>query len=385
MSRLIWMLALVAAVCCSPRPKEPGTETLLKGLNGRAGEGITRYARGFEVLEGDGYRMLLVHDPWQNSRNVTKPYLLAEDPGRVPDSLRRYPFIRVPVERVITLSTTHVAMIDHLGKAASIAGSSGTRFIYSPAIRERVRSGEIREVGYDQGLNYEAIVGLNPDLVFIYGVETDMQAVSEKLADLKIPVVYCAEYLEKHPLGKAEWIKFFALFYHLDQKADSIFSAVDSSYRALADLVSGHGAAPRILTGLPWKDTWYMAGGKSFAAQLIRDAGGDYLWSENPSDEAIPLDLESVFSRALEADIWINPGIASSLDQLGRADHRFSDLPVYRSGEVYNNDRRISPLGGNDYWESGTIRPDLVLSDLIRVFHPDLLTDHQFTYYRKLK
>ena len=346
---------------------------------------FTRYASGFEVKHEEGYTLLQVHDPWQNSRNVTFTYVLTKDPLRIPDSLKEYPFIELPVQRVVVLSTTHVAMIDRLGMGSSIKGASGTRLIYNAGIRSRISGGDIAEVGYDQGLNYEVIVDLDPDLLFIYGVETDMRGASEKLADLGVPVVYCAEYLESHPLGKAEWIKFFALFYQLEARADSIFGQLDSSYSALAALAASETERPRVLTGLPWKDTWYMAGGNSFAAKLIQDAGGEYLWQDNPSEEAVPLDLESVYSRALQADVWINPGVAASLDQLAAFDERFTDLPVFRKGAVYNNDRRLGPSGGNDYWESGTVHPDLILADLIQVFHPDLLKDHTMIYYRKLK
>jgi len=210
-------------------------------------------------------------------------------------------------------------------------------------------------------------------------------ATLEKLTELGVPVVFCGEYLEAHPLGKAEWIRFFSLFYNLEEEADAFFQNIDSSYNHLAKLASGVEEKPGVITGLPWKDTWHMAGGKSFAARLIEDAGGDFLWSDNKSTQAIPLDLESVYLRAVNAGVWINPGAASSLDDIGKLDERFMDLRVVQEGKVYNNNLRTSPAGGNDYWESGTVRPDLVLADLISVFHPDLMADHRFVYYRQLK
>jgi len=128
-----------------------------------------------------------------------------------------------------------------------------------------------------------------------------------------------------------------------------------------------------------------MAGGKSFASRFIADAGGHYLWADHPSSQAVPMDLESVYARAVNAEIWINPGAASSLKDIRDFDERFEDLGVVQSGRIYNNSARINASGGNDYWESGAVRPDLVLYDLIKVFHPDLLTDHRFIYYRQLK
>ncbi|MEN8227212.1 MAG: ABC transporter substrate-binding protein [Bacteroidota bacterium] len=348
-------------------------------------ESFTTYATGFEVSDFGDFKLVGVHDPWQNSRNVTFSYVLAGNSSLVPDSLSDLPFIKTPVQRVITLSTTHVAMINELGKAKTIKGASGSGFIYDPAIRQRIEAGEILEVGYDQGLNFETIVNLDPDVLFMYGVEGSVRAMKDKLTELGVPVVFCGDYLEPHPLGKAEWIRFFSLFYGVEEESSQMFDQVDSTYQALAALTARLDHKPVVLTGLPWKSTWYMAGGKSFAARLIEDAGGDYLWSDNQSTEAIPLDLESVYGRAVRADIWINPGAAGLLEELNRFDERFKELPVLQQGRVFNNNQRLTDAGGNDYWESGSVRPHLVLADLIKVFHPDLMTDHQFIYYRKLK
>ena len=352
---------------------------------GKRCNSFTSYASGFRVFDQGSYTVIEVIDPWQQSRNVIFSYVLATDAELIPDSLKSIPFIMTPVKRVITLSTTHVAMIDQLGSAESIVGLSGADFIYSSEIRARIESGYVKDVGYGQGLDFETIVRLKPDVLFLYGVEGNVMTTLEKLTDLGIPAVFCGEYLETHPLGKAEWIRFFSLFYKKEEQSARFFQQIDSAYSALSALTSGVLSKPVVLNGLPWKDTWYMAGGKSFAAQLMEDAGGDYLWRDSPSTQAVPLDLESVYLRAINADIWINPGAAGSLADILLLDERLGDLDVIKNGHVFNNDARSSHAGGNDYWESGTVRPDLVLADLIEVFHPDLLTDHSFVYYRQLK
>ncbi len=345
----------------------------------------TKYASGFNVLDRGSYKIAEVYDPWQNSKGTTFSYVLAPNPDMVPDSLGDLVYIKTPVKRVITLSTTHVAMIHQLGEAQTVKGVSGTRFIYNPVIRGRIDAGEVEDVGYDQGLNYETIVRLDPDVLFMYGVEGSVMATSEKLKELGIPVVFCGDYLEPHPLGKAEWIRFFSHFYNLEEQADQFFHGIDSSYNNMAALSLPVQHKPLVLNGLPWKDTWYIAGGKSFAAQLIKDAGGHYLWQDNNSVEAVPMDLETVYARAVEAHIWINPGAATSLNELYKFDERFNELPVLQQGMVFNNNARLNSTGGNDYWESATVRPDLLLADLIAVFHPEILSDHRFIYYRQLK
>lgn len=374
-----YLIALLLGVAChrNPVPENiPGH---------KSADPYTRYASGFDVNVYESFSILHVFDPWQNSKGVSFSYVLAEDPAMVPDSLSHLVYIQTPVKRVITLSTTHVAMIDQLGEEESIKGVSGSGFIFNTKLRNRIEAGELRDVGYDQGLSYESIVDLKPDVLFMYGVEGSVMASSQKLAELNVPVVFCGDYLEAHPLGKAEWIRFFALFYKRELEAGRFFHRIDSLYhehKALAETVR---EKPLVLTGLPWKDTWYIAGGNSFASRFIEDAGGHYLWADHPSSQAIPMDLESVYSRAVNAEIWINPGAASSLKMLRDFDERFKKLEVMQSGRIYNNIARINASGGNDYWESGSARPDRVLQDLIKVFHPDLMADHRFIYYRQLK
>lgn len=380
MMKFVWLGIASILLCSCMRNSDINPITYPDGENS-----FTIYANGFDVSDRGNFKLLGVHDPWQNSSNVTFSYVLAERREVVPDSLSDLPFIKIPVQRVITLSTTHVAMIHQLGMANAIVGASGTDFIYNPEMRSRIEEGKVLEVGYDQGLNYESIVNIQPDVLFMYGVEGSIRAISEKLTELEVPVVFCGDYLETHPLGKAEWIRFFSLFFGLEEKADTFFQSIDSNYQSLTARAVQMENKPRVFTGLPWKDTWYMAGGKSFAARLIEDAGGSYLWKNTGSTQAIPLDLESVYAKAVEADIWINPGAAINLEELFQFDERFSALPVLQKGNVYNNNERLTTGGGNDYWESGAVRPDLLLADLIAVFHPDLMTDHQYIYYRKLK
>lgn len=361
------------------------TSQNLSETNLQSAISLNRYATGFSVRDEGSYKLLTVLNPWQNSREVSYSYVLSSQRELLPDSLQNIPWFRIPLKRVVVLSTTHVAMLVQLGEAGSIVGLSGSEFIYTPEVREGISSGRIVDVGYEQGLDYETIVELRPDALFLYGVEGNVVATLEKLSELGIPTVFCGEYLEPHPLGKAEWICFFSCFFQQEEKAADFFNRIDTSYHHLKDIAAQAQDKPSVLTGLPWKDTWHMAGGKSFAARLIEDAGGDYLWSDNTSTQAIPLDLESVYLRAVDAGVWINPGAASSLRDIGYMDERFMDLEVVRKGRVYNNNLRINREGGNDYWESGTLRPDLILADLISIFHPDLLSDHEWVYYRQLK
>ncbi len=368
----IWLCLL--SVSCS----RPSSNPVASG-QGNA------YSEGFSLRQYSDFTLLTVTSPWQNAGDAGFNWVLERKAGSIPDSLKNFPVIPVPVKKVVVFSTTHIGFISALHEERSIKGVSGFGYVFNPEVRERIREGKVADVGYAPAVDYEAIMAMHPDIVFLYGLNASVTGISERLAKAGIPSVIIAEYLESHPLGKMEWLKVFAAFYDREALADSLFIEAEKTYRDLEKTALDTETKPRILAGLPWKDTWYMAGGRSFMARLIHDAGGDYLWKDNPSDEYIPLDLETAFLKAFNADCWINTGSAQSLDAIAARDERFGNLPVFRNGRVYNNDARLSPGGGNDYWESGVVSPEKILADLIEIFHPGLLPQHQFVYYRKLE
>ena len=341
-------------------------------------------ATGFTIFKADHYRKLTVIDPWQKSRDNKFDYYLIEKGEKVSEELRNKQVFFTPLQRVVCLSTTHIGYLDALGALHAVCGLSGTVYASNDSVKMGVASNRIREVGNEQGLNYEAIVQLKPDVVFAYGVGSEINAQMNKLHDLGIPVVLVGEYLEQSPLAKAYWIKFFGAFFDKEELAASTFDRIKKNYETLKSSVSGEASRPAVLTGLPFKDTWWIAGGQSNLAVLIQDAGGKFLWRENPSKEAFTVSLEEVFLRAAGADFWINCGSANSMDALLSFDPRFSTLPAVKKSQVYNNNLRSTPAGGNDYWESGVVHPDLMLADLVKIFHPEVAGGGGFHYYRKL-
>ena len=342
------------------------------------------YARGFQVDDQDGYRILSVYNPWQQLQQVELNYILYTDREKVPGNMVADGLIHVPVKRVVATSTTHVAMISALGRQESVVGVSGNRFISDSVMREKINRDEIRDIGYEQSLNFEELIGLNPDLVIMYGVTGEISSVLQKLKSLGIPVVLDAEYLESDPLAKTEWIKFIACFYDELDRATLLFDSISDEYRKYADLALHEKSRPVVLSGLPWKDTWWIPGGRSYAAALISDAGGDYVWRGDTSKEALPLDTEVVYNEAQHADIWINAGSAANLSDILSLDTRLRFFNAFRTGRVYNNNAWMNELGGNIYWEKGVMEPHIILQDLISIFHPELLPEHKLVYYHQL-
>ncbi len=344
------------------------------------------YAKRLKIDTLDGYSHVSVIGPWQGSGGVIQDWYLLPRGISIPSHIDSLKVIRVPVERVVCMSTTHIAMIKALGHSASIRGFSGTGFIYDEKVRKMVTDGEISETGYEDNLNKELILSLLPDIVIAYGIGSESAGYLGKLKEMGVKVLFNADYLEEDPLGKAEWIRLFGALYDCSPVADSLFKHTENEYNRYKSLIAGKAVSkPKILLGLPFRDTWFISPGNSYISRLISDAGGEYLWEGSVSDVSMPLGLENVFIKAVSADYWLNTGSASSLQEIAAVDPRLTRLSCYRSGRLYNNNRRMSPGGGNDYWESGCLNPHIILRDIASVIHPGLFNGDELYYYIKLK
>jgi iron complex transport system substrate-binding protein len=371
--KIYWLILIsfILFVACS-RKSSPGKEEKFSN----------HYARGFEIETNSHFTKLTVKSPWEKAGNISYHYYLVSEGTRI-DSLKEA--ITIPVKRVICLSTTHLGFVSALGEIDKICGISGTKYVSDPELRGRIEKGEVPDVGYDQSLNYEMIVNLKPDVVFAYGVGSEVVGFVNRLKDLGIPVVLNAEYLEQSPLGKTEWIKFLAPFFGKDKMGDSIFNAVEANYLKSVQRVEKCSHHPVVMTGMPYKDQWWVPGGKAYLARMIKDAGADYLWKENSSDESFVVSPEQMVVEAEKADFWLNTGFVATLDGISGFDPRYTSFKPFKEKKVYNNDLRMIRDGGNDFWESGVVRPDLILEDLISIFHPEITGPHQLYYYRKLE
>lgn len=340
------------------------------------------YAKGFSIEDRDSYQIVTIRNPWQGAEGVEYKYVLIDKNIKIPKYLKKYTIIRTPIERVVCLSTTHVAFIDAINKSNTIVGISGLDYVNNKKIRKAIDQQKVFDVGYDSNLNYELIVSLKPDLVITYGVGGQVSSYNQRLNDLGIKTIIVAEYLETDPLGKLEWIKFIASLYHEEEHANLYFQKAEQEYNQLVELTKTVNTKPKVLFGLPWKDAWYVPGGKSFLAKMVDDAGGEYIWKENQMRESIPFDVESVFINASESEVWLNTGTVNNKQDILKLDERFKDFTPFQKAKIYNNNLKINEFGGIDYWESGLVQPQIVLKDMIKIIHPELLPDHELAFYK---
>jgi len=345
-----------------------------------------KYARHFDMLLKEDYTKLTIIDPWQKSTGLRLDYYLVKEGKRIPEGVDSMNVIKVPVRRIVLMSTTYIPMITALGESNSVIAVSGTSLVCDREIKERINRRLIYETGYEEYLNKELIISLSPDLIVAYGIGSATAGNMRKLQEAGIRILFNAEYLEEDPLGRAEWIKVFGALFCRKAAADSIFSLVEKRYNTLKSWLSEKiKTRPKVMLGLPWKDAWYVSPGNSYISRLIEDAGGEYIWKNIIADHAIPFGIENVLVSAADASFWLNTGNATDLKSVLIVDQRLSYLPVFKKGNLYNNNKRISDGGGNDYWESGTLNPDIILNDISSILHPEYFPDYIPYYYRKLE
>ena len=330
-----------------------------------------QYASGFEIrATADGKSSLIVcRNPWQGAADVTH-YLLI-DPEGVFDTSASNNVQRIegPAQRIVCMSSSYVAMLTAIGRSELTVGVSGIDFIsdeYVNANRDKVR-----DVGYDNNIDYEMLIALAPDIVLLYGVNA-ASAMELKLRELGIPYAYIGEYVESSPLGKAEWVVAIAEIAGCRASGEEFFAEIPERYNRLKELASQSNSRPKVMVNTPYADSWYMPSTQSYMARLIDDAAGDYLYNRDTDNTSAVVDNEEAYLMAASADRWINVGQLHSLGELRSRYPKLASIECVRGGNVFNCTRRLSPRGGNDFWESGVVRPDRILGDLIKIFHPEL-------------
>ena len=341
------------------------------------------YARGFVIHQNGDYMEIEVKQPFPNSTTSYR-YLLIPQNAELPMHDPEAQLVRVPVKRMVCTSTSHIALLDLLEATSTLVGFPTTDLVSSPTARARIDSGYVTDLGMDSEINMESLLSIAPDMVMGYSITGDMIKLS-KVKEMGIPVIINGEYLEDHPLGRAEWIKFMAYFLGREHQADSIFHKVKVAYETSKGLTMNIQIKPTVLTGILYGDTWFMPGGQNYASTMFQDAGYRYLWDDDLSTGFIKLSFESVYERGQDADYWIGVGSFGSMAELQNAEKRYALFKPFIDTQVYTYDARKGSTGGSEYLELGYSRPDIILKDLIKIAHPDLLPDHELYFHRRLE
>lgn len=346
-----------------------------------------RHAKGVTVEYHKSYKVVTVKEP-QKGAKTPATYVLVQCGAPKPEltgPLANATVVTIPVTRVASTSTTQVPAFDIIDKTDVIAGMGTPHLLWPGKAYDAFKAGRIAAFSNESGqIDVEKVAAIKPDLFITGGMD---DAAGKRVAELGIPVVADSEWLENTPLARSEWIKYIALYLNAEKQATTAFDTIANDYQAAAKKAASVARRPTVLLGGGHKGTWYRAQGDSYVARFMEDAGADYVYARTPGNSTDPVDIEQILATGAQAQFWLNRRTSKGWIRIADAikdDARYGRLAAVKTGQVWNPTKRIGPGGGNDYWQSGVVRPDAVLSDLVAIFHPELEPNHEFTYYEKL-
>ena len=342
------------------------------------------YARGFRLEYHDHYKVLSIIDSITHKIDTLR-YLLVQRGYPTPEGYPGAQVISIPVRRIIAMSSMHIALTGFAGVSDRITGLGSLQYVSDTIVRKNIGLGKIAEVGMDANMNNEKVIAMHPDVVMVMANPDASFGAYKTLTDAKVPILLNTEWLESTPLGRSEWVKVMGALTNRETLVDRKFDSVALAYNQLAQIGRKAAVKPKVIVGTPFKGTWYVPAGSSYMAQFLRDAGAAYKWNETQGGGSIPLTFESVAPEALTADYWVNIGYVNTKADILSKDARYGSFKPFKTGALFNNNGKVNDQGSNDYWESGEVNPQVILADLIRILHPELLPNHTLVYYKQLK
>ena len=367
----LFLLLLCLAFGCNVRHSKPVTDVLSSD--------IIRYARGFSVQRFADYTSVEVHDPWDSTRLLQR-YLLVDRNKEVPGDLPKGTVVKIPVRNLVVYTSVHAAIIDQLQETDKIIGVCEPRYMDTPSIQEGLKAGRIADMGEATSPDVEKMIDMGTELVIVSPFQNSSYGPVEKLG---IPIIEGADYMESLPLGRTEWVRFYGMLFGKEAMADSIFRETEESYLALKELAAKVAARPTVISEKKFGGSWFMPAGDSYIANLYKDAGADYVFSDLPGAGSTPLAFETVLDQAIHADMWLlkyNQAKDMTYGELRSEYTPYENFDAFKNRKIYGCNTGIVP-----YYEEFPLHPDYLLKDLIWVFHPELLPDYTPRYYQKMK
>lgn len=341
------------------------------------------FATGLSIQAFENFTLIEVKNPWPNAKESFK-YLAVKNQTNIPDSLSNIPQISVPLKSIIVSSTTHIPSLEMLGVGDKLKAFPNCDYISSQTMRTRINKGEIQELGPFNAMNMERILELQPNLFMAHGIDNNNPQL-EQLKKSGISVLLNGDWNETSALGKAEWIKLFGVLFCKENEAEKLFNNIVSEYESVSEKVKNVSKKPTVFSGALYQNKWILPKGDSWGAQLIKDAGGEYLWANESGLGSLSLSFESVLEKAENADIWIGPGEFTSFDEMKKEHSGYAQFAAFKNKKIYSFSIKKGEKGGVLYYELAPNRPDLVLKDLAKICHPDLFKTHEFVFFQPLQ
>lgn len=354
--KLLWLVACLSLLSCGGGHNAvlPETEVPFK------------YSSLLKMYEGDGYTRIVIRNPW-DSVKALHTYILVPDSVRIKEVYPAGTVIRTPLKKGIVFSSVHTSLFEELGAIDAVVGVCDTEYIHDRALLSRLSEGRISDCGGSMSPDIERIISLRPDALFLSPYQDPTPYV--KLTEIGAPIVECADYMESNPLGRAEWVKFYAMLTGREKEGDALFSKVESEYLKLKNKVEGVEKRPQVLTELKQGDTWFMPAKNSTTGIFIEDAGGRLPSIAEDLGGSVAFTPEKVLMSAADADIWL---IKYYNDKEITFKWIYEDSPVYRNFDAFKN-RNVYVCNTSKLWfyEEVPFHPHWLLADMISILHPE--------------
>ena len=371
---ILLFVVIQCFVSCAPKINNTTIDELFSNHDFELTSSII-YAEGFDIYEINGIKKLVIYNP-KNISEVLVTYYLT-------DSLvyNNYPnsdnLILAPLDGVAVFSATQLNAFSKLKLLDKVIAISESEYIQNPRVRDLYNSGNIVNLASNGNFYLEKTLELNPNIIFYSPYN---MAQSHPLAATEITMIPFFDFMESNPLGRAEWIKFTALFFDNDDEANQLFDSIETSYNAFKKIAVNVIERPTVFSDKYYSGQWFVPGGKSYIAQLFNDAGADYLWKENPNSASVNMDFEVVYNKAHNADFW---RIVGTYPDGFAYEKLLAENALYEHFDAYNNHKVIfCDSKQTSYFETGTLEPHVLLADLVHAFHPELLPDYNPVYYK---
>lgn len=371
--KISFLLLLFTFISCNNKESKTSENTRNKEI---------KHAKGLTILTKENYSIVEVSSPWPNSKKKYY-YILKKKNAVIPKEYKNFTQIQVPIKTIVLTSTTHIPSLEMLGEENKLIGFPNLNYISSEKVRNLIDAGKIKELGSNQSLNTEVILDLQPDAIMGYGLDNKNPTL-DNLEKNGLKVILNGDWNEQSPLGKAEWIKLFGVLFGKEKQANEIFNSIEKSYNETLKLVEKTKVKPTVLSGSLYEDKWYLPQGESWGAKFITNANGNYLWAKTKGTGSLALSFEKVYSIAKNADIWFMDQY-TSLEEIKNANPHYSQFKAFKTKNIYSFSKKKGKTGGVIYYELAPNRPDLVLKDLVKIFHPELLPNYELYFFEKLK
>lgn len=345
-------------------------------------ENSIKYASGLSIQKYQGYSVVTVSNPWPDAdRDFI--YILQEKNTVIPDSLQKHLIIPVPLKSIVVTSTTNIPFLEMLGVENKLVGFPHTDYISSEKTRKLIDKGAVKNVGQNEKLNMEQLIDLTPELIVTFGVDNNNPMI-RNLEKSGLKVMIQGDWMEQSPLGKAEWIKLYAALFGKEKEGQLLFANIVKDYNNSLALVRNIPSKATVLYGTMYQEQWFVAKGNSWVAQFLKDAKTNYLWANTEGTGSFGLPFEKILEKAKHANYWIAAGTFHTLKELEATNPHYTQFDAFSKKNVYTFEGKLGATGGTVYYEMAPSRPDLVLKDYIKIFHPELLPDYTFTFAQKL-